>query len=126
MASPPHPVDGPWPVTTAESRAVFHAERDGFPFLVYRDLDGEQQLLRLPPERAMLSIGRNSLPGISSCSAAQSWGGKNMSVEIGMTKVLALIRPKAALRSPSVRRATSPRCHFQAMQRRLFGSMGRK
>jgi pSer/pThr/pTyr-binding forkhead associated (FHA) protein len=60
MATPPHPVDGPRPVTTAESRAVFHAERDGVPFLVFRDLDGEQQLVRLPPERATLAIGRNS------------------------------------------------------------------
>jgi FHA domain/Bacterial regulatory proteins, luxR family len=59
MATPPHPVDGPRPVTTAESRALFHAERDGLPFLVFRDLDGEQQLLRLPPERATLAIGRN-------------------------------------------------------------------
>lgn len=60
MASPPHPHEGPRPVTPAESRAVFHAERDGLPFLVYRDLDGAQQLLRLPPERATLAIGRNS------------------------------------------------------------------
>jgi len=58
MASP-HPVEGPRPATTAESRAVFHAERDGLPFLVYRDLGGEQQLLRLLPERATLAIGRN-------------------------------------------------------------------
>lgn len=55
----PHPREGPHPVTTAESRAVFHAERDGLPFLVYRDLGGEQQLLRLAPERAALAIGRN-------------------------------------------------------------------
>ena len=60
MARPPHPREGPRPVSTAESRAVFHAERDGLPFLVYRDLDGEQRLLRLPPERATLAIGRNS------------------------------------------------------------------
>ena len=59
MASPPHPREGPRPVTTAESRAVFYAERDGLPFLVYRDLGGEQQLLRLPPEGAALAIGRN-------------------------------------------------------------------
>jgi pSer/pThr/pTyr-binding forkhead associated (FHA) protein len=60
MASPPHPREGLRPATPAESRAVFHAERDGLPFLVYRDLDGAQQLLRLPPERATLAIGRNS------------------------------------------------------------------
>lgn len=59
MTSPPHPVEGPRPLTTAESRAVFHAERDGLPFLLYRDLGGEQQLLRLAPERAPLAIGRN-------------------------------------------------------------------
>lgn len=33
----------------------------------------------------MLAMGRNSLPGISSCSAWQSASGKNMSWLIGMT-----------------------------------------
>jgi pSer/pThr/pTyr-binding forkhead associated (FHA) protein len=46
-------------VTTAEARAVFHAERDGIPFLVYRNLEDTQQILRLPHERT-LSIGRNA------------------------------------------------------------------
>ena len=36
---------------------------------------------------------RSSLPGISFCSAAQSAGGKNMSVEIGMT----VVGPEVAL-----------------------------
>jgi FHA domain-containing protein len=57
--SPPPP-EGPRPVTTAESRAVFHAEREGLPFLVYRDLEGAQQLLPLPHEHSTLAIGRNS------------------------------------------------------------------
>jgi len=35
-----------------------------------------------------------------------------MSEDIGMTKVLALIRPNAARKSPPVWRLTSPRCHF--------------
>ena len=37
-----------------------------------------------------------------------------------------VIRSSACLRSPPVCRLTSPRCHFQAMHSRLFGSMGRK
>lgn len=51
--------EGPRPATTEESRAVFHAEVEGRPFLVYRDGDGRQQLLRLPPDDAGLTIGRN-------------------------------------------------------------------
>src|SRR5580692_7427647 len=38
-----------------------------------------------------------------------------MSEDIGMTKVLALMRPNAARKSPPVCRLTSPRCHFHAM-----------
>lgn len=60
MGSSLHPPEGPRPVTTAESRAVFHAEREGVPFLVYRDREGAQQLLRLQRERVTLAIGRNS------------------------------------------------------------------
>src|SRR5215467_6616487 len=41
---------------------------------------------------SMLSMGRNSASGMNRHSAWQSAGGKNMSVEIGMTKVLALMR----------------------------------
>jgi len=51
--------EGPRPATTDESRAIFHAETDGLPFLVYRDGAGEQQLLRLPSGDGELTIGRN-------------------------------------------------------------------
>jgi hypothetical protein len=65
----------------------------------------------------MVWIGRNSASGMSRHSAWQSNGGKNISEDIGMTNVLALIRPNAARRSPSVWRLTSPRwpfpCHAQ-------------
>ena len=53
-------------------------------------------------------------------------GGKNMSEDIGMTKVLALMRLNAARKSPPVWRLTSPRCHFHAMQSRSFGSIALK
>ncbi len=49
-----------------------------------------------------------------------------MSEDIGMTKVLALIRPNAARKSPPVWRLTSPRCHFHAMHNRSFGSIALK
>jgi DNA-binding NarL/FixJ family response regulator len=60
MANAPHPREGPRPATPAELRAVFDAEREGIPFLVCRDLEGAQQLFRLPPERPTLAIGRNA------------------------------------------------------------------
>src|SRR6202040_1149097 len=71
----------------------------------------------------MVWIGRNSPLGISRHSAWQSDGGKNMSEDIGMTKVLALMRPNAARKSPPVWRLTSPRCHFHAMHSKSFGSI---
>ena len=43
--------------------------------------------------------------------------------EMGMTNVFAVMRPRAAARSPSVWRDTSPRCHFHAIVRRSFGSI---
>ena len=52
--------------------------------------------------------------------------GKNMSSLIDMTSVVAVMRPSAALRSPLVWRATSPRCHFHAMVSRSFGSIAVK
>ena len=59
-------------------------------------------------------------------SASQSPGGKNMSWENATTMVFAVIRPSAAARSPPVCRETSPCRHFQPIQIRLFGSIGRK
>src|SRR5438477_8957224 len=74
----------------------------------------------------MVWIGRNSASGMSRHSAWQSAGGKNMSEDIGRTKVLALIRLNAARKSPPVWRLTSPRCHFHAMHSRSFGSITQK
>ena len=71
----------------------------------------------------MLESTRSSAPGVSCCSASQSRGGKNMSRSIGITNTFAVIRPSAAARSPSVWRATSPRCHFQPIVSRAFGSI---
>jgi predicted component of type VI protein secretion system len=51
--------EGPRPATTEESRAVFRAELEGRPFLVYREGEGRQQLLQLPLGDAVLTIGRN-------------------------------------------------------------------
>src|SRR5713101_4695833 len=48
------------------------------------------------PARPMVWIGRNSASGISRHSTWQSAGGKNISEDIGMTKVLALIGPQVA------------------------------
>jgi len=45
---------------------------------------------------------------------------------LGITNVLAVIRPSAARKSPPVWRATSPRCHFQAMHKRSLGSIAAK
>ena len=50
---------GPRPVSPRELQAVVHAEREGVPFLVYRDSEGVQRLLRLTGERAEVGIGRN-------------------------------------------------------------------
>jgi hypothetical protein len=38
---------------------VFQAEREGIPFLLYRDGDGAQQLWYMPPELRVMGIGRN-------------------------------------------------------------------
>ena len=64
MVGSPEVPEGPRPVTPAESRAIFHAELEGLPFLVYRDPDGKQRLLRLLPERGELAIGRNPAAGL--------------------------------------------------------------
>jgi pSer/pThr/pTyr-binding forkhead associated (FHA) protein len=56
--------EGPRPSTPDESRALFHAEVEGLPFLVYRDGEGQQRLLRLPPDQDELTIGRNAAAGL--------------------------------------------------------------
>ena len=74
----------------------------------------------------MVWIGLNSASGMSRHSAWQSAGVKNISEDIGMTNVLALMRPNAARKSPPVWRLTSPRCHFHAMHSKSFGSITQK
>ena len=50
---------GPRPNTPRELQAVNQAEREGIPFLLYRDGDGAQQLRPMPPEVRVMGIGRN-------------------------------------------------------------------
>ncbi|MHB8695785.1 MAG: FHA domain-containing protein [Solirubrobacteraceae bacterium] len=50
---------GPRPVTARELKTIIDTEREGLPFLVYRDADGQQRLLRLLPDRRDLAVGRN-------------------------------------------------------------------
>jgi pSer/pThr/pTyr-binding forkhead associated (FHA) protein len=55
MALPGH---SPHSQSPRELKAVIEAEREGRPFLVYRDEGGDQQILALEPQRRM-SVGRN-------------------------------------------------------------------
>jgi len=50
---------GPRPNTPRELQTVNQAEREGIPFLLYRDGDGAQQLRLMPPEVRVMGIGRN-------------------------------------------------------------------
>jgi len=49
---------GPHAATAAELKAQIEAERDGLPFLIYRDGAGEHRLLALDPERDHVTLGR--------------------------------------------------------------------
>jgi pSer/pThr/pTyr-binding forkhead associated (FHA) protein len=55
----------PRPRTAGELRAVLHAERQGAPFFVYRDPEGEQQIVNFGPEHRRLTIGRNPAAELS-------------------------------------------------------------
>src|ERR671938_229181 len=57
--------EGPRPATVEESRAIFHAEVDGRPFLVYRDGEGEQRIVQLPDDADELTIGRSGAADVS-------------------------------------------------------------
>ncbi len=61
------PTASPRPATARELQAVIFAEREGLPFFSYRDGDGEQQIVRFPPERGEIAVGRN--PGADICLA---------------------------------------------------------
>lgn len=57
MAGEPGPPSPPLQ-SAVELKAVIEAERVGLPFLVYRDGDGEQQLLTLAGELDRVTVGR--------------------------------------------------------------------
>ena len=50
---------GPHPVSAVELKAQIEAEREGRPFLAYRDPDGERRLLVIGPDVSELWIGRS-------------------------------------------------------------------
>jgi hypothetical protein len=52
MSSPPRPTSAP------ELKAQIEAERGGRPFLVFRDGDGEQRIVTVPPGAGALWVGR--------------------------------------------------------------------
>src|ERR1700686_4624199 len=54
--------DGPHPGTARELQAIIHAEREGMPFLVYRDAG---EALRIAPLPTALTVGRNPAPNLS-------------------------------------------------------------
>ncbi len=88
------PGQSPHAQSPRELQAVIHAERDGKPFLVYRDGDGSQQLFCLDPERRM-TIGRGdandvALPWDDQVSRAhaelEKLGGEWVVVDDGLSR----------------------------------------
>ena len=65
VADPPRP---PQAATAAELKAQIEAEREGLPFLIFRDGEGRHQILVLDSERERLSLGRRS-----SADVALTW-----------------------------------------------------
>jgi pSer/pThr/pTyr-binding forkhead associated (FHA) protein len=59
---------GPHSATAAELKQRLDAERGGWPFLIFRDGESEQRLLRLPAERSRLTVGRSD-----ECDIAFPW-----------------------------------------------------
>ena len=57
--------NGPTPNTAAELQDLIRAEREGVPFFVHRDGDGIQRILRFPPGRGELTIGRSPVADLS-------------------------------------------------------------
>jgi len=58
----------PHAASATELKAQIEAERDGTPFLIYRDGEGRHQLLVLVPDRDRITLGRRS-----SADLAMSW-----------------------------------------------------
>ncbi len=65
MADPPRP---PQAATASELKAQIEAEREGLPFLIFRDGDEHHQILVLDDQAERLSIGRRS-----SADVALTW-----------------------------------------------------
>ncbi len=65
MADPPRP---PQAATASELKAQIEAEREGLPFLIFRDGDGHHQILVLDDQTERLSMGRRS-----SADVALTW-----------------------------------------------------
>lgn len=65
VADPPRP---PQAATASELKAQIEAEREGRPFLIFRDGAGRHQILELSDEAERLSIGRRS-----SADVALTW-----------------------------------------------------
>jgi pSer/pThr/pTyr-binding forkhead associated (FHA) protein len=64
------PMDGgrsavPRQISARELQAVIHAEREGAPFFVFRDAEGEQRISRLGPGRQELTVGRRAAADLS-------------------------------------------------------------
>jgi hypothetical protein len=51
-------------ISAPELKRRIEARRDGRPFVVYRDADGEQHLFPLPEEQERLTVGRTSASGL--------------------------------------------------------------
>ena len=65
MADPPRP---PQAATASELKAQIEAEREGLPFLIFRDGEGRHQILVLDNHAERLSMGRRS-----SADVALTW-----------------------------------------------------
>jgi pSer/pThr/pTyr-binding forkhead associated (FHA) protein len=50
----------PHAASAVELKAQIEAEREGYPFLIYRDDDGRHELLVLEPDRERITLGRRS------------------------------------------------------------------
>jgi pSer/pThr/pTyr-binding forkhead associated (FHA) protein len=59
------PRGSPRAVSAAELKAQIDAEREGLPFLVYRDGDGERRIFRLTLEASRATLGRRETNDVS-------------------------------------------------------------
>lgn len=57
--------------TPADLKRRLEAEREGFPFIVFRDGEGKQRIITLDIERERLSLGRDD-----ACDVCIGWDGK--------------------------------------------------